>query len=234
MEAKTTCGELGYSGDSTLGSRWKSWSERFQLFIKANGLDPTTDAVLIKASFLLLMAQDAFEIFKAKRKADSSDTLKEVQKFIADHFVLKKSEYAEICAFRRAMRHEGELVSDYAMRLRILATHCKFGAALDKEIERRFVVGCEMDEVQRKCSRTDNLDLATVLDIVMGFERVNASVNGLHHSSQFEETRRSSINYTDSREAPKFLQKTNDIYSRQDQTFRGKDLNVQSNCSQAL
>ena len=67
----------------------------------------------------------------------------------------------------------------------------------------------------------------------MGFERVNASVNGLHHPSQFEDTRRSSINYTDSREAPKFLQKTNDIYSRQDQTFRGKDPNVQSNGSQA-
>ena len=130
------------------------------------------------------------------------------------------------------MRHERELVSEHAMRLRTLATHCKFGAALDKEIERQFVVGCEMDEVQRKCSRTDNLDLATVLYIAMGFERVNASVNGLLHPLQFEETRRSSIYYTDSREAPKFLQKTNDRYSRQDQTFRGKDPNVQSNRSQ--
>ena len=46
IEAKITCGELTYSGDSTtLGSRWESWSERFQLFIEANGLDLTTDAV---------------------------------------------------------------------------------------------------------------------------------------------------------------------------------------------
>ena len=113
------------------------------------------------------------------------------------------------------MRHEGELVSEYAMRLRTIATHCKFGAALYKESEMQFVVGCEMDEVQRKCSRTDTLDLAIVLDIAMGFERVNASlVNGLHHPSLFEDTRRSSINYTDSREATKFLQKTNDRYSR--------------------
>ena len=35
------------------------------------------------------------------------------------------------------------------------------------------------------------------------------------------------------REAPKFLQETNDKYSRQDQTFRDKDPNVQSNRSQA-
>ena len=63
------------------------------------------------------------------------------------------------------MRHEGELVSEYAMRLRTLAIHCKFRVALDKEIERQFVVACEMDEAQRKCSRSDNLALATVLDI---------------------------------------------------------------------
>ena len=120
MEAKITCGEFTYSGESTtLGSRWESWSEQFQLFIK--------------------MGQEAFKIYKTKRKADGSDTLKEVQKFMADHFVPKKSG-AEICAFRRAMRHEGELVSEYAMRLRTLATHCKFGATLGKEIDRQFVV----------------------------------------------------------------------------------------------
>ena len=70
MEAKITCGEFTYSGDSTtLGSRWESWSKRFQLFIEANGLNPTTDAVRIKASFILLMSQEAFEIDKTKRKA---------------------------------------------------------------------------------------------------------------------------------------------------------------------
>ena len=64
MEAKITCQEFTYSGDSTtLGSRWESWLERFQLFIEANGLDPTTDAVLINASFLHLMGQEAFEIY---------------------------------------------------------------------------------------------------------------------------------------------------------------------------
>ena len=39
------------------------------------------------------MGQEAVEIYKTKRKADSSDTLKEVQKFMADHFVPKKSEH---------------------------------------------------------------------------------------------------------------------------------------------
>ena len=114
------------------------------LYVEANSL---TEASQIKASFLLLMGQEAFEIYKTKRKADSSDTLKEIETFMADHFIPKKSEYAEICVFRRAMRHDGEPVSEYAMRLRALSTYCKFGTSLDKEIERQFFVGCNMDEV---------------------------------------------------------------------------------------
>ena len=49
--------------------------------------------------------------------------------------------------FRRAFKLEGESVSDYAMRLRRLAADCNYGQTLEKEIERQFVVGCNMEEV---------------------------------------------------------------------------------------
>ena len=101
------------------------------LYVEANSL---TEASQIKASFLLLMGQEAFEIYTTKRKSDSSDTLKEIETFMADHLIPKKSEYAEICVFRRAMRHDGEPVSEYAMILRALSTYCIFGTSLDKEI----------------------------------------------------------------------------------------------------
>jgi hypothetical protein len=67
--------------------------------------------------------------------------------------------------FRRAFKNVDETVSDYAMRLRHLATDCKYGTTVEKEIERQFVVGCNMEEVQRKCCRTDKLDLKQVLEI---------------------------------------------------------------------
>ena len=41
------------------------------MYTTANGLDDTRDADKIKASFLLLMGVDAFEINKTKRKADT-------------------------------------------------------------------------------------------------------------------------------------------------------------------
>jgi hypothetical protein len=62
------------------------------------------------------MGPDAMDVYRIKRKPDSTDTLAEVQKFMKEHFVVKKSEYSEIVIFRRAFRHESEIVNEYAMR----------------------------------------------------------------------------------------------------------------------
>ncbi len=132
------------------------------------------------------MGRDAYEIYKTKKKADNKDTLVEIKAFMKAHFVEKKSEYTEICIFRRAFRHADERVTDYAMRLRLLATHCKYGVMLEKEIERQFVHGINMDEVQRKFCRTDDLDLAKALDIAVGYERTSASVSGLRNPTEAE------------------------------------------------
>ena len=138
--SKLSCGAFDYAGDATtIGARWTSWQERFGLYVSANGLD---DATIIKSSFLLLMGPQAFEVYKTKKKVDNTDTLDEIKVFMNTHFVAKKSEYTEVVAFRNAFRLEGELVSDYAMRLRHIPTHCKYGTSLEKEIERQFVVGC--------------------------------------------------------------------------------------------
>jgi hypothetical protein len=124
-KAEIACDTFVYGRDpATLGQRWQAWSERFQLYVDANGLDEATDAKRIKASYLLLMGPDAMDVYRIKRKPDSTDTLAEIQKFMKEHFVVKKSEYSEIVTFRRAFRHEGETVNDYAMRLRALAKCC--------------------------------------------------------------------------------------------------------------
>ena len=197
MSVKVSCGQFDYVGDSaTLGSRWELWLQRFKLYVTANGLK---DAAIIKASFLLLMGQEAFNVYQSKRTVkmvegvEVEDTLAEVQALMTTHFVPKRSEYSEVCTFRRAMRYEGERVSDYALRLRALSTHCKFGTALEKEIERQFVVGCNIKDVQWKCCRTDDLDLAKAIEIALGYERVAASVNGLQNPTEAE-LARSDIN----------------------------------------
>ena len=182
--AKISCGYFVYAGDAaTLGSRWESWNERFDLFLEATG---EKDLAKSKASYLILMGEEAFEIHKTKRNAGNTDTLVEIRKYMKEYFVAKRSEYSETTEFRRAMRLEGETCSDYVQRLRALATYCKYGVGLEKQIELQFVVGCNMEEAQREFCRKDDLDLAQVVAIAQGYERLNSSVRGLNQAFESE------------------------------------------------
>ena len=110
--------------------------------------------------------------------------------------VTKRSEYTEICAFRRAEKMKDETVNEYAMRLRVLAKHCNYGTQMEKEIERQFRVSCGMVEVEKECVRTDNLDLQKVLVMASGYERSASNMKVLRQRAEFT----NQINYTTSRD----------------------------------
>ena len=69
MTEKITCGEFVYAKDaSKLGIRSENWMTLFKLDVEANGYDYVKNDVRIRAYFLLWMAQEAFDIYKLKRK----------------------------------------------------------------------------------------------------------------------------------------------------------------------
>jgi len=58
-----------------------------------------------------------------------------------------------------------------------------------------------MEEVQRKCCRTDGLDLKQALEIATGFERVNANVNNLRTPTDNSRLQQS-VNHVEQRRKP--------------------------------
>jgi hypothetical protein len=55
MSDKIACDKIVYSGDqNTLGTRWTTWNEIFDLYVTANGLTDNVK-IKIKVSYLLLM-----------------------------------------------------------------------------------------------------------------------------------------------------------------------------------
>ncbi len=178
----------------TAGQIWRRFSTCVLLPTRLT----LTDAKVIRATFLTMMGDEVYQIFKSNCvKEDDLATIKEKLKAV---LVTKRSEYTEICAFRRAKKHCDETVNDYAIRLRHLAKHCNYGTSLEKEIERQFVVSCGMVEVEKACVRDDNLDLAKVLSLALGFERSANQLRGLRQTSE-----PSHINYNsnyDSNRAP--------------------------------
>ena len=178
MTERIACDKFVYGREaSTLGQRWENWLEKFDLFLVANAI---TSEEKKKASLLLLMGNEAYDVYKIKRKASKDDKFEEIKTFMTAHFQVKRCEYTEVMGFRRALRHDDESVNDYAMRLRSAAAHCKF-SDIDKEIERQFVAGCRMHDLERKvCTSTEGITLQKVLDWATALESCEANVNGLH------------------------------------------------------
>ena len=129
-------------------------------------------------------------IFKTLRKVDDSDTYTEASKKITDHLITKRSQFSEDQIFRRSTKRQDESVDEFIMRLRQLATHCKY-ADVDKEILAHFVAHCNMEAFQMKAVREDTLDLKGALTLARGYERDAGSLLQL----KSKENSNSAVNY---------------------------------------
>ena len=199
MAGKTaTCGTFVYGGDSsTLGRRWGMWLERWKLVVVARKLQ---DDDCTRADFLLMVGEDAYSVYKTLGVADGK-TLEEMYDIFTKQFVVKRSTFSEQQVFRRAFRHEGELVEHYHMRLRSLAAHCGFDKDLEDQIMAQLVAGIGMPEFQTRCCRKDGLTLAKALELAKGFERTTEDFRELTLQST-QASQRRSINYASTPASP--------------------------------
>ncbi len=204
MSAKIPCKEFLYEGDSsTLGTRWETWLGRFKLFLTANKME---DAAQNRSSLLILMGEDAYEVFLSlpcdDGKTREEKMLEEIYAEMSAHFVGKKSEFTEQCKFRRTYKHPGENVDSYHMRLRRMAVNCNFGANLEKKILNQLVPGSNMDQFQQKCCRQDALTLKDALELARGYERTSENVKCLRMSKTDTYSPNNDINYVSSKPKP--------------------------------
>ncbi|RNA28783.1 Retrovirus-related Pol poly from transposon, partial [Brachionus plicatilis] len=187
-----TCGQFRYAGDSvTLGQRWETWLERFNLHLAT--MDLEDDSAKAKAVFLVLIGEEAYQVHKSLKKADNSETLEECYAFMNGHYTAKRSRFTERQIFRRATKNVEESMDEFHMRLRQLATYCQF-KDLEEEILQQLVAGSGMDAFQSKCTRScEDMDLKKALELARGYERTTINVNGLTKPTIAEVGR--SVNY---------------------------------------
>ena len=190
--AQLNCEAFVYGDSTTLGTRWEMWLKRFEMYLTATGL---TDADKKKACFLYQIGPDAHAVFKTLKKVDNSDTYAEAHAKLTKHFITTRSQFSEDQIFRRSSKRGDESVDEFVMRLRQLATHCKY-ADVDKEILAHFVAHCNMEAFQMKAVREDTLDLAGALVLARGYERDAGSLLQL----KTKQSASCSINYMNSRD----------------------------------
>jgi hypothetical protein len=179
MASKITCGVFVYRGSiDTLGQRWSSWINRFKFMLIANDMK---DDNKNKASLLLMMGPEAYDIYDNQIKKDD-DTTETIIRNMTAHFEGDKSEYTQRILFRQTIRYEGESIDDFATRLRMSAKHCKF-ANVDNEIQQQLVVGSRMPVLQREVLRTKP-DLAKTIELARTYMSETADMGLMASAAQ--------------------------------------------------
>lgn len=149
------------SGDpSELGARWNLWVERFEVFKDANGW---ADDIKIKSKFLSFLDSESFSVYSGLKKADGSDKLEDVVKFMTEYYNPTRSHFASRFTFNQLKQRTNEGISAFASRLKQQAALCDFKQEADARILEQLVAGCRNPEFKQFCLTSKGLDLVKAL-----------------------------------------------------------------------
>ena len=159
---------------------WRTFKQRFMLYLQAIGLDSKLDARKI-ALLLTVAGPQAVEVFNTFVYADGEDKDKFdtiVQKF-DEHCSPKKNETFERYVFRSRIQQPGESFDAFLTDLKLKAKTCNFGVLQDSLIRDQLVFGIDDKKVRERLLRETELTLAGAVKIC------HASELALQHAKTF-------------------------------------------------
>ena len=137
------------SDPSSLSQRWNSWKRRFEIYAAALNINDDKQ----KRAVLLYQAgqatQEMFDTFP-----ETGDDFATAMKKLDNYFTPKKNVTYEIFQFRKAVQQSGEMVDQFATRLRKLASTCEF-TDLAKELKSTIIQNCQLKRLRRVALRED-------------------------------------------------------------------------------
>ena len=80
----------------------------------------------------------------------SDKSLEEITQLLLEHFKPKHLVVTESFKFYNAKQEEGELISNFLVHLRHLASTCEFGSFFKRALRDKFVCGLKDDKIQEK------------------------------------------------------------------------------------
>ena len=140
----------------------------------------------LKAYFHTNIGEELLDVYRSKRK-DEKMVYDDVRKMLVEHTKPKTVVFTERAILRRAKRHEGESVVDFATRLRTLVRYCGYkDEQLEDEILQQFVSGIGNHAVVMKICSLDKPTLETAIATAVTAETLDANVKELHVPTERE------------------------------------------------
>jgi hypothetical protein len=157
--------EIG-AEQSSVGTRWEKWLNRFENFLMAfNITNPQR-----KRALLLYNAgepvQDIFETLSDTGNVEDYDVAKLK---LTEHFQPQKNREYEVYMFRQTEQQQGETLDSFCSRLRQKGRNCEFHD-LESEIKSQIVQGCLSKRLRRRVLRESSMTLTDVLKLGRSLE----------------------------------------------------------------
>ena len=104
------------------------------------------------ASLLTLLGKQTYGVLQDLCQPDlpKAKTFEELIQLLKNHYKPKRLEVAESFKFNRCVQKENETVTEYATRLRGMASFCNYGAYLTRALRDQFVSGVRSQDIQKK------------------------------------------------------------------------------------
>lgn len=158
------------SFEGNLKENWRKWRQRFELYLKASGLD-TKPAERQVAVLLHVIGDEALDRFDTFGLTDDE---KKVLQNVIDAFenfcTPKANESVDRHIFFTRKQQPGESFSSFITDLRKLSSVCGFGALRDSLIKDSVICGVLDQDLKTRLLREDDLDLEKCMNICKAAE----------------------------------------------------------------
>lgn len=160
MEFKPPRG-MSFSGD--ISNNWKTFMQKFNIFLEANEYLKKADNVKI-AMFLNCIGDEGLHIFNTFQLTDedkkSYDT---IIKSFKDYCSPRKSTVLNRYKFFIRSQQEGETFDQFQTALKSLAQDCDFGNQMDSLIRDKIIMGLKNTTLQERLLRETEISLETTI-----------------------------------------------------------------------
>ena len=150
--------EFPYDDESrhTAGLRWPRWIQAFEYFLVASAI---TDKTQKKAMLLHVVGPEVREIYETLQ--ETADDYEAIKKVLDKYFKPMKNIDFNVYSFMLIKQNTLESVDDFVVRLRATSKLCEFGdaAAIEKEIRRQLIFGCNSTSLKEYVFKNPNKSL---------------------------------------------------------------------------
>lgn len=129
------------------GNNFKVWEKRFRQFLLREKIAEGDKTMWL----ITVISSEPCEVLMNLTSPKEAETVafEEIMQILGNHYGPKTNKRSERFKFYKALQDNGETISDYIVRIRMLSQTCEFGTFLDEALSDKLITGLRNEKIQQ-------------------------------------------------------------------------------------